>query len=1085
MAATDLVTILNTDWVTSTATRARLGEDRADVLQHLHDDLLRETIEQHDGAVVKNSGDGVIATFHSTTNALAAGIEIQQRFDAYSREAPPGEQILVRVGISAGDVVHRDDDIFGVAVIEAVRLQTVAEASQILCSDLVRALGRGRGGFEFELVGLLDLKGLPEPVAACRVLWEPASLHAVTALPLPPELSVGGSSQFVGREAELALATECVLAVEQAHVLWLLGEPGIGKTRLALEAASHAHQRGALVLYGRCDEQVRAPFQPVIDALRWFVAQHGDDELADALGVDPEPLVRLVPELVARVPGLRRPEVASETEQYRLFESVRSWLATISSRFSIVFVVDDVHWADRPTLALLGHVVRSAQPTRLTILATARDTSPDISETLNEIVDDLERTSRSRRVPLGGLTIENIASLLEGSTLPAALATRLIEETAGNPLFIRAVLGAMRADGTLPAELPTDLRAAIRRRVGRFTPATLELIQAAALYGLEFSLGVASTAVELSDRDGLLHVEEASNAGLVEEVAIDRFRFTHALVRDALIAELSASRKARMHVAIARAIEARYAARLEDHLRALAQHYANSGEPALLERALDYAKRSARHAIDMLAFTAASEDYTFALDLVTRMPAFPNRSRNELMIAKGRAQQLDGDHAAACATLRAVADLARAEEDWDAFARAAIEFEETAWRPGMFGPDALALCGEALQHDIAPVQRAWIRASLGRALHYTGLFEESRQVVEAALAEAREIDDPALLAHALVATTQSMATYRPGEPELVIERAREAKRLHDRAPDDSPYGTAAEYAAVASLRLGDREGFEYWYSEFERSSEAGGLWFGGYVALCNAQVRSFLDGNLEEAEHCANRASEFGQAREDVEGVLGLQMFLIRREQDRLGELAPVVRMLLQVNPAAAMWRPGLVLLLAEVGMHDEAREHVREMVRDGIAQVTRDILFLPSLCLLAETAYLLGDADVASAIVPELSQWPGHGVTLGGVTGYLGAVTRYRALLAWTLGDLAEADALFAEALEFERGLRAVPSTARTLVDWARLRAELGDAAGATEMAREAFEIAQRHGLEAVRRQAREIGVSDGFAADGRAEAP
>jgi class 3 adenylate cyclase/tetratricopeptide (TPR) repeat protein len=1083
MAATDLVTILNTDWVTSTATRARLGEDRADQLQHLHDGILRDAIDEHDGVLVKNSGDGVIATFHSTTNALAAAVVIQQRFDAYSREAQPGEEIAVRIGLSAGDVVHRDGDIFGVAVIEAVRLQTAAESCQILCSDLVRALGRGRGGFEFVLVGLLELKGLPEPVAACSVSWAPVDAKAAT-VPLPPELALGAGTQFVGRDAELELTCECVLAVEQAYVLWLLGEPGIGKTRLAAEAATRAHGRGALVLYGRCDEQVRAPFQPLIDALRWFVAQQTDDELRAVLGVDPEPLVRLVPELVARVPGLRRPEAASETEQYRLFESVRSWLATISATRSVVLVIDDVHWADRPTLALLGHIIRSAQPARLTILATARDTSPDISQALNDVVDDLERTGRSRRLPLGGLTIENIASLLEGSTLPAALAARLTEETAGNPLFIRAVLAAMRADGTLPAELPSDVRAAVRRRVARFEPATLELMQVAALHGLEFSLGVASDAVNLDDGAGLARVEEAVHAGLVEEVAIDRFRFTHALVRDALIAELSASRRARMHSSIARAIEARYAARVDDHLRALAQHYANASEPQLLERALDYAKRSARHAIDLLAFEAAVEDYAFALDLVARMPAFPARSRNELLIAKGGAQQLDGDHVAACATFRIACDLARSEANWDAFARAAISYEETAWRPGMFGPDAVAMLREALEHDLDNLQRVWARASLGRALHYSGAFDESRLIVEEALAEAREIGDKQLLAHALAASAQTLARFQPGEAEIVVARAREMIGLV-RELVESPFGTAAQYATAASLCLGDREEFDFWFEQFARSSEADGLWFGRYVALCDMQLRSFLDGDLDAAERHANRALEFGQARESVEGVHGLQMFLIRREQDRLGELAPIVRMLLEVNPAEAMWRPGLVLLLADVGMRDDARPLLHDLVRDGFASIPRDILFLGSLCLLAETSFLLGERELVETIEPELEPWAGNGATVGHVTGCIGAVDRYRALLAWTAGRLDVADQCFASALDFDRRLRAVPWIARTLLEWATLRRQLGDDHAAGAMSREAGEIADEHGLVAVRHMLEEHGFSDGFAADGRADAP
>ncbi len=635
----------------------------------------------------------------------------------------------------------------------------------------------------------------------------------------------------------------------------------------------------------------------------------------------------------------------------------------------------------------------------------------------------------------------------------------------------------------MPTELPTDVRAAVRRRLGRFEPATLELLQVAALTGLEFSLGVVSDAAELGESDGLRSVEQAVGAGLVEEVAVDRFRFTHALVRDALVAELSASRRARMHAAIAAVIEARFAARIDDHLRALAQHYADAGRPELLERALDYAKRSARRAIDMLAFEAAVEDYTFALALVARMPAYPERSKIELLISKGEAQQLDGDHPSAVITFRAAADLARAEGDWPAFTRAAIAFEETAWRPGMFGPEAVALLREALEHEVLPVQRVWLRASSGRALHYSGAFEDSRRVVEEALSDARELGDLLLIGHALAASAQSLARFQPGEAELVLERAEESAEISAALNDVTMLGTTAQYATVAALCRGDRARYERWYHEYMRTSEIDGLRFSRYVALCDVQLRFFLAGDLLAAEAQANRALEIGQAREDLTGIHGVQMFLIRREQARLGELAPVVRMLLKVNPADAMWRPGLVLLLAEVGMDDEARPLLHQLAADNLANIPRDILFLGSLCFCAETAFLLGELEIAQQVRPELEPWTDSGATLGHVTGYIGAVNRYLALIAWVLGDVDEADARFADALAFDRRLEAVPWIGRTLADWAVLRETIGDRDGADRLAREARDLADRHDLAAVRVRLGEIGANDGSAADGRRE--
>ena len=174
---------------------------------------------------------------------------------------------------------------------------------------------------------------------------------------------------------------------------WVLGEPGVGKTRFATEVATMAHQRGALVLFGRCDELVQDPYQPFVQALRWYINQRTTAQLATSLGGDPAPLAQLVPELGSRFPSMLADiGGATEVEQHRLFESVRSWLAGLAVGGPVVFVVDDAHWADRPTLAMLAHLLRSAVPARLLVVGTARDTDPDTNDLLASIIDQLART---------------------------------------------------------------------------------------------------------------------------------------------------------------------------------------------------------------------------------------------------------------------------------------------------------------------------------------------------------------------------------------------------------------------------------------------------------------------------------------------------------------------------------------------------------------------------------------------------------------------------------------------------------------------------------------------------------------------
>ena len=1082
MAATDLVTIVYTDWVDSTATRSSLGEERADQLQRVHDELLRETVDRHEGTVIKGSGDGVLATFHSASNAIAAAVAVQQRFDGYSRTRAAIAPVSVRIGISVGDVVHQDGDIFGTPVVEAARLESSAEPGQILCSEMVRMLARGRGDHQFELLGLLELKGLPEPLAACSVLWERAVAAGASSFPLPAELAPTGGMRFIGRDDELNRAVELATAAEQAHALWLLGEPGIGKTRLATEVALRAHAAGALVLFGRCDEHVSAPFQPVIQALRWHVQNVDDERLADAMGVDADALARLAPELRARLPGVGADaSPATEGEQYRLFEAVASWLSTGAATRSVVLVIDDAHWADRPTLALLGYVLRLAVPARLLVIATARDTEPDASDPLTDLIDDLELSGRSRRVGLKGLSNEEVVSLVQSVAMPdirdgadARLADRIAEETAGNPLFVGAVLAGLT--GGSAGELPVDVGAAVRRRVRGLPPDAQDLLRVASVVGLEFAVLVASDAAGVTEAEVLTAVEHAARAGLVHEVGIDRFRFTHALVRDALAGELSASRQARVHAAIAASIEARFASTINDHLRALAHHYAHAGDDQqTVGKAFDSALRSARRALELLAFDASVEDFSTALALLARLPDRPERDRFELLIAKGEAERLAAAHAAALATLSAAAEIARDEGDWSAFARAVIAFEEASWRPGLLIPETVRLLEEAAAHaaELREEQAVVVQSSLGRALHYVGHTDVPRRITEEALGDARRLGDPAVLAHALLTSIQIRVPMLEPDLAIVIARADELWELRGALVDPDPVAHATEYAVSTCLVAGDRVRAAEMLDRLVEMTDRLGSRFVRYVLLSQLEVLEFIHGDLVGAEREADVCLEFGrQLGEDVSGIHGIQLFLIRREQDRLAELVPVVQMVLRLNPVTAMWRPGLVLLLAEAGLHDEARRFLGDLAPHHFGAVAKDNLYPTALCFLAEAAVKLGAADHGRELARLLAPWAGIGVSGGHMVAYLGATDRYLGLLAGLDGRVDEGEAQLTSALAFNRRAGALVWEAHTLADLAKLSVARGEDELARERAGDARALAATHALKAVLRELDAIGL-------------
>ncbi|HKY77105.1 MAG TPA: AAA family ATPase, partial [Acidimicrobiia bacterium] len=460
-AARSTAIVLFTDLVGSTELRSRLGEAAAEDLRRQHNALVTGGVTGSGGTVVKNLGDGFMATFGGASDAVAASVAIQQAIERHNRSGTP---IHVRIGISAGDVVFEEDDCFGTPVIEAARLCSVAEGGQILASEIVRWMAHA-GEEAFTPVGSLELKGLPRPLPTVQVDWEPA---AQSPVPLPTFLTEIGKI-FVGRDGELDRLGQLwkEAAAGERRVVFLAGEPGVGKTRLAAELAKQVHDEGATVLAGRCDEDLGVPYQPFVEALRHFV-DHAPG-LEARLGRYGGELARLVPELTERAPGLPAPLRSDpEMERYRLFDAVAAWLTATANVEPVLLVLDDIQWAAKPTLMLLRHVVASARG-RILVLGTYRDTELTHDHPLLEVVPDLRRQGGVDRLSMAGLDDAGVAALVEqaaGQALDdagAALARAVHAETEGNPFFVRELLrhlaetGAIqKQEGSWTTQLPVE-----------------------------------------------------------------------------------------------------------------------------------------------------------------------------------------------------------------------------------------------------------------------------------------------------------------------------------------------------------------------------------------------------------------------------------------------------------------------------------------------------------------------------------------------------------------------------------------------------------------------------------------------------
>ena len=311
------VTVVITDLVGSTKLESRVGPVVAEELREEHFGLLRDSLGEAGGREVKNTGDGLMVAFESAAAAVSCAVLMQQRVERRNRSAP--EPLLIKVGVSAGDVSTAEDDVFGMPVIEAARLCDRCAAEQILANQLVAHLASGRG-HAFASVGAVELKGLAEPLEVVEVVWEP--LTEAGSLTLPERLRELPATGYVGREAERGrLANLWEQPSDGPLRLALIsGEAGVGKTRLSTHLAIELHGAGATILYGRCDEDLRAPYQPWVEAFGHLVKEGPQRLLTDHVQRHGGDLGRLIPALRDRVPDLPPPhESDPETERYMLY----------------------------------------------------------------------------------------------------------------------------------------------------------------------------------------------------------------------------------------------------------------------------------------------------------------------------------------------------------------------------------------------------------------------------------------------------------------------------------------------------------------------------------------------------------------------------------------------------------------------------------------------------------------------------------------------------------------------------------------------------------------------------------------------
>jgi tetratricopeptide (TPR) repeat protein len=904
---------------------------------------------------------------------------------------------------------------------------------------------------------------------------------------------------FVGREQELG---ELLKALDDAvagrgRLVLIGGEPGIGKSRLADELAHRARAAGYPVLWGRGWEDAGAPpYWPWVQALRSHVRGTDPAEVRRQVGSGAGDIAQMLPELRDIFDDLALPpETGSESARFRLFDSTTTFLRNAALQGPMLLVIDDLQAADTPSILFLQFLATQLSDMRVLVVGTYRDVALTPEHPLTSAIAELSREPITDTMTLSGLqggALGEFIGATAGRTPPAHLVSAVLRETKGNPLFVGEAVRLLSAEGrlnevadlpSLRVAVPAGVRAVIARRIGHLGGASEHALAYGAAVGPEFSVEVLRRIAD-SDADelqGLL--DEAVRAGLLQPITgvSGRYRFSHDLVRETLYDELTPGRRVRLHQRIAEVLEERYGASPDAHLDELAFHFYeaaqgidSSTDPAetsrWLAKAADYARRAGERASRALAYEEASRLFRMALAVFNRAASPDEEELTEILLALGDVDARAGDLTSSSATFQEAATLARRTGNARHLARAALGYGgRIPWlRPGQdtrlipMLQDALVLLGGSDDRLrvrlLTRLACAWRSSPDQREQSAT----HARQAVDLA----RQQNDPATLSYALAGSF--WATWWPETPDQRFPIAEEMVAVAEAAGDAERIMDAHLMLEMAYVDLGRMAEARAKLEDVIRLSsdlrQPAQMWLG----VAPRALVALLDGDFGLAEELLERelawASPLTPIRDETSAAR-FHLFLLRREQGRVAEAESAVRASIEEFPWYPLHRAALACLLHDLGRDSEARSVLNDLAQREFHALYRDNEWLLGMGLASDACASLGDAEAAAVLYEQLIPFAGrHAVGHG--EGSVGAVDRYLGLLAATIGRLDDAERHFSDAIRLNAQMGALPWTAHSQDDLARLllqRNEAGDRERANELQLVALETARRLGMVAL----------------------
>jgi class 3 adenylate cyclase len=916
-------------------------------------------------------------------------------------------------------------------------------------------------GLEKLILDLLHKQPADRPTAA------EARARLATIDPAPPGGPARGSDDsnrmeslaegvFVGREPEIGRLREALEDAFEGHgrLLMLVGEPGIGKTRTAQELGTYARVRGARALVGRSYEGEGAPaYWPWLQMARSYIQDADPDTVVSDMGPGASDIAQVIAEVQDLIPGVSWPRsLEPEQARFRFFDSVTTFLKNAAMRQPLVLFLDDLHWADGPTLRLLQFLARELADSRLLVVGSYRDVALGRRHPLSQALADLSREGLVERVPLHGLTEQEVGRFIEVTASiepPRSLVKAVHDETEGNPFFVSEIVSLMASEGTLDdaggldrftVTIPQGVREVVGRRLDRLSEDCNRVLAVASAVGREFPVEVVERVAELS-RDRVLELlEEAEGQRIVADASQPgalRFMFSHALVREALYEELGVTQRVRLHRRIAEAIEEICGDDIEPRLGELAHHFLQAQE---LERAIDYSVKAADRAVSLMAYEEGADLYGSALQALELKLPKPGRRHCELLVALGNAQTRAADGIAAKKTFNRAALLARELGDHELFA-AAVEGRSGWPEVGIIDHEAIDQLEEALalldEGDSAVRARLLVRLAL--AVYFVSATRRE-ELAREAVAMARRVGDPATLAFAL-----NDAHFVLTGPGTDLDRAALASELIEVAENAGDHELAIEGRGLRLMDLlaaGEIEAVDRELPIYSR--EAMELRQPNYrrYALMRRAMKELLAGRYENVERLLAQFSP-ETARHGLEPntlqAFGVTTFELRREQGQLEDVEASFRTFVDQYPAVPAWRAGLAVLYMEQEREEDARREFEQLAENDFEAIPVDANWVVAMALLGEVAAYLKDEPRAAWLYDKLLPYAGVNIVVGGGWTCHGSTERYLGLLAHTLGRYEAADRHLRAARRANANLGAHPLVTLGRLDHARLLMDRG----------------------------------------------